>query len=152
MSDKEKEVLEEAAEEPIQEEAAMDTDTKAKEEAPEEPDFSPIAVPDTDITEKKLAAYKETYGKLYVTDYMGSRYVWRRLTQDEFTTIAEDTDHIEDDDELVSTREKEFCKLCVLYPGKEQVEKDTEDDMITTRVAREILFRSGFFPPRPVEL
>ena len=152
MSDKKKEILEEAAEEPIQEEAAMDTDTEAKEETSEEPDFSPIAVPDTDITEKKLAAYKEMYGKLYVTDYMGSRYVWRRLTQDEFTTIAEDTDHIEDDDELVSTREKEFFKLCALYPGKEQVEKDIEDDMITTRIAREILFRSGFFPPRTVEL
>lgn len=152
MSDKKKEILEEAAEEPIQEKAAMDTDTEVKEETPEEPDFSSIAVPDTDITEKKLAAYKEMYGKLYVTDYMGSRYVWRRLTQDEFTTIAEDTDHIEDDDELVSTREKEFFKLCVLYPDKEQVEKDIEDDMITTRIAREILFRSGFFPPRTVEL
>ena len=152
MSDKKKEILEEVAEEPIQEKAAMDTDTEVKEEVLEEPDFSPIAVPDTDITEKKLAAYKEMYGKLYVTDYMGSRYVWRRLTQDEFTTIAEDTDHIEDDDELVSTREKEFFKLCVLYPGKEQVEKDIEDDMIMTRVAREILFRSGFFPPRTVEL
>ena len=35
---------------------------------------------------------------------------------------------------------------------KEQVEKDIEDDMIMTRVAREILFRSGFFPPRTVEL
>lgn len=152
MSDKKKEILEEATEEQIQEKTAMDTDTEAKEEAPEEPDFSSIAVPDTDITEKKLAAYKEMYGKLYVTDYMGSRYVWRRLTQDEFTTIAEDTDHIEDDDELVSTREKEFFKLCILYPSKEQVEKDIEDDMIMTRVAREILFRSGFFPPRTVEL
>ena len=58
MSDKKKEILEEAAEEPIQEKTAMDTDTEAKEEAPEEPDFSSIAVPDTDITEKKLAAYK----------------------------------------------------------------------------------------------
>lgn len=152
MSDKKKEILEEATEEQIQEKTAMDTDREAKEEAPEEPDFSSIAVPDTDITEKKLAAYKEMYGKLYVTDYMGSRYVWRRLTQDEFTTIAEDTDHIEDDDELVSTREKEFFKLCILYPSKEQVEKDIEDDMIMTRVAREILFRSGFFPPRTVEL
>ena len=33
MSDKKKEILKEAAEEPIQEKAAMDTDTEAKEEA-----------------------------------------------------------------------------------------------------------------------
>ena len=94
MSDKKKEILEEAAEEPIQEKAAMDTETEAKQEAPEKPKLSAIAVPDIDITDKKHAAYKEKYGKLCVTDYMVARYVWRRLTQDERTTISEDTDHI----------------------------------------------------------
>lgn len=153
MEKKEKEVLDnEEVQTPEAEDTKKTVEETVDEPKQEEPDFTPIAVPGTDITEKKLADLKAEYEKLFVTDYMGKRYVWRRLLQTEFDKVAQDTDHIEDDDKLVASREKAFVQLCTLYPSKEEVEKDIEDSLIASRVAREILFRSGFFPPRTVEL
>lgn len=111
-----------------------------------------VAVPGTTVLESTLKAWKEQYKKVFVTDYMGQRYVWRRLTDEEFREVAKNTESIKDEDTLVAAREKEFCKLCTLYPDKEKVEKDMDDNLVSSKVAGEILYHSGFFPPRTIEL
>lgn len=113
---------------------------------------SPIAIPGTDITEEKLAELKKEYKKVFASAYASKIYVWHRLNRKAFSEICDATAEIEDDDELLATREKEFCKACILYPPAEEVEKDMEDEVISSHMAREILFRSGFYQPQTTEL
>lgn len=113
---------------------------------------SPIAIPGTDITEEKLAELKKEYKKVFASAYAGKIYVWHRINRKTFSSVCEATAEIEDDDELLSTREKEFCKASIIYPEAEEVAKDMEDEVISSHMAREILFRSGFYQPQTTEL
>lgn len=113
---------------------------------------SDIAIPGTDITEDKLAEFKKEHKKVFASAYAGKIYVWHRLNRKTFSTICDATAEIEDDDELLVAREKEFCKAAILYPAAEEVEKDMEDEVIASHMAREILFRSGFYQPQTTEL
>ena len=113
---------------------------------------SPIAIPGTDITEENLAELKKEYKKVFASAYAGKIYVWHRINRKSFSEICDATAEIEDDDELLVTREREFCKACIVHPAAEEVEKDMEDEVISSHMAREILFRSGFYQPQTTEL
>lgn len=115
-------------------------------------DDSPIAIADTDITENKLKELKKKYKKIYVTDYVDSRYVWHRLNRKTFSDICDATEEIEDEDALIEERERRFCAACIVYPNAETVKGNLDDDVMASKVAREILYRSGFFPPTTKEV
>lgn len=121
-----------------------------KAEAPKKDD--PIAIPDTDITESQLKELKKQYKRIFVTDYVDKRYVWHRLNRRTFSDICDATQEIEDEDKLINEREKRFCKACILFPAADVVEADVEDDVMASKLAREILYRSGFFPPTTTEV
>jgi len=136
------------------ESAALEAEA-LKEEQPSESeqvaDELPV-IPGTTVTAAELDKFKQEYKKVFLTDYMGKRYLWHRLNRKKFGEICDATEDIKDDDELLSAREKEFVKACVLYPGAEEVAEDVEDEMISSRISREILFKSGFYQPTTVEL
>lgn len=136
-------------------------ETSPKEEAPapkEEPAAEapkkndPIAIPDTNVTESQLKEYKKQFKRIFMTDYVDRRYVWHRLNRRTFSDICDATQEIEDEDKLINEREKRFCKACILYPSADIVELDVEDDVMASKLAREILYRSGFFPPTTTEV
>ena len=112
----------------------------------------PIAIPDTEVTESQLKEYKKQYKRIFVTDYVDKRYVWHRLNRKTFSNVCDETEKIEDEDELINEREKRFCKACILYPAADIVASDVEDDVMASKLAREILYRSGFFPPTTTEV
>ena len=112
----------------------------------------PIAVPDTDITESQLKDLKKQYKRIFVTDYVDRRYVWHRLNRRTFSDICDATEEIEDEDKLINEREKQFCKACIVYPVADIVADDVEDDVMASKLSREILYRSGFFPPTTKEV
>lgn len=112
----------------------------------------PIAIPDTDITESQLKDLKKQYKRIFVTDYVDRRYVWHRLNRRTFSDICDATQEIEDEDKLINEREKRFCKACIMYPAADVVEADVEDDVMASKLSREILYRSGFFPPTTTEV
>lgn len=132
------------AEEPEQE--------PAKEKKEKEKDDSPIAIAGTDITENELASLKKDFKKLFQTFYIDKVYVWHRLNRKTFNTVCDDTKDIEDEDELVAERERRFCRDCIVYPRAKELEGDLDDDVIPTKLAQEILYKSGFFRPVTQEL
>lgn len=132
-----------------QREDAVEKDAAAKAE-PEKED--PVGIPGTAITEFELKALKKQYKKIFVTDYIGKRYVWHRIGRKAFSDICDATEKIEDDTELIAEREKRFCKECVIYPDAETVAEDVENDVIAFKLSQEILYRSGFFPPATKEV
>lgn len=136
MADKEKKALEEQAEAPAA--------------APEKDD--PIAVPGTTVTKSQLLELKKQYKKMFVTDYIGQTYLWHRIGRKAFSDICDATQDIEDEDKLIAEREKRFCKECIVYPDAETVAADVEDDVAASKLSREILYRSGFFPPKTKEV
>lgn len=136
MAEKKKEVLEEELE-PLNEAPVKD---------------DPIAIPGTEVTESQLKEFKKQYKKMFVTDYIGQTYVWHRIGRKAFSDICDATENIEDEGELINEREKRFCKECIVYPDAETVEADVEDDVAASKLAREILYRSGFFPPETKEV
>lgn len=151
---------EEAVEkEPVEnkEQVKEETVDVAKEEPEEQKDATedkPKVKVDTStgLTDEQVKELKKQYKKLFLTDYMGQRYIWHRLNRKSFNAICDETEGIEDEDEMLVTREKEIVKACVVYPDMETLEADIEDDMISTRIGREILYHSGFYPPQTVEL
>lgn len=104
------------------------------------------------LSEKQLAELKKKYKKLFMTDYMGKRYIWHRLNRKTFNTVCDETDEIEDEDTMLMVREQAFVKACVVYPDAKTLEEDIKDEMVSTRIGREILYHSGFYPPQTVEL
>ena len=112
----------------------------------------PIAIPDTEVTESQLKEYKKQYKRIFVTDYVDKRYVWHRLNRRTFSDICDATEKIEDEDELIAERERRFCEACIVYPDADKVKADVEDDVMASKLAREILYRSGFFPPTTSEV
>lgn len=133
-------------------EKVQDAPTEELVEQAQTKDDSPIAIADTDITENKLKELKKKYKKIYVTDYVDSRYVWHRLNRKTFSDICDATEEIEDEDELIEERERRFCAACIVYPDADKVKENLDDDVMTSKVAREILYRSGFFPPTTKEV
>lgn len=112
-------------------------------------------VPGTDITQEKLEEYKKEYKKIYLTQYMGETYVWHRLNRKTFGKICDETEQIEDADELMTAREIEITKACTIYPDAgrlEEILQEDDDNMVSQRIAREIMYRSGFYQPQTVEL
>ena len=131
----------------IQEEA-----TAAKEV--EEVDNTPIAVPGTNITEKELDALKKQYKKIFKTSFIDDVFIWHRLDRRTFSDIIANTAAIEDEEEKVSTREQEFIKAALVYP---EINDDfigflKTEDIIVTGLAEEILYRSGFVPPKTEQI
>lgn len=142
MAEKKKDaVLEEQQEVAIEQEAA-----KAE---PEKED--PIGIPGTAITESQLKALKKQYKRIFVTDYIGKRYVWHRIGRKAFADICDATEEIKDDAELIAEREKRFCEECVIYPDAESVAEDVDNDVVAYKLSQEILYRSGFMPPETKE-
>lgn len=135
-------------------EKAVDVAEEEQKEAEENAEDKPKVKVDTSVglTDEQVKELKKQYKKLFLTDYMGQRYVWHRLNRKSFNAICDETEDIEDEDEMLVTREKEIVKACVVYPDMETLETDIEDDMISTRIGREILYHSGFYPPQTVEL
>lgn len=135
--------------------AEKDKNTAAEQETsettPKKKD-DPIAIAGTDITESKLKELKGKYKKIFVTDYIGETYVWHRIGRKAFSSICDATESIEDEDQLINEREKRFCKECIIYPSTEKVADDVEDDVAASKLSREILYRSGFFPPETKEV
>lgn len=135
----------------VSEQPAEEKEEK-KEKQPIEKDDSEIAIPATDITENKLAELKKKYKKLYQTFYIDKVYVWHRLDRKTFNTVCENTKNIEDEDTLVSERERRFCEDCIVYPHADELKNDLNDDVIPTKLAQEILYKSGFFRPVTQEI
>lgn len=141
---------------PAAEEKATEPEVKAEEPAPAAPaepvDDSPIAITETTVTENQLKALKKKYKRIFVTDYIDTRYVWHRLNRRTFSDICDATEKIEDEDALIAERERRFCAACIVYPDADKVKADVEDDVMASKLAREILYRSGFFPPTTSEV
>lgn len=137
--------------ETIDNETIENNSTEATED--KETDTSPIAVIGTDITEKKLADLKKEYRKVFKTSFIDDIFIWHRLDRRTFSKIVADTKDIEDIEERLSKREQEFVRATVVYPKKEELEKfvQTEDVLVTT-LSEEILYRSGFVPPRTEQI
>ena len=139
-----------AAEEAIEEEKA--TETK---ESKAEVDNSPIAIPGTDVTENRLKELKETYRKLYQTEFDDDIFIWHALSRNEFTNIVNKTAEIEDDELRIIEREKLFVKAACIFPSADSKEMDTfikDEDVMTTTLSNEILQRSGFVAPKTKRL
>ena len=111
-----------------------------------------IVIPGTSITNTMLNNFRSKYKKLYRSDYIDDIYIWHRLNRRDFTEICNDTEKIDDEEKLVIEREKRFCYAAVLYPNKERLEELFEDDTISSRIAEEILYKSGFFRPQTREI
>lgn len=116
-------------------------------------DTSPIAIIGTDVTEKKIADLKKEYRKVFKTSFIDDIFIWHRLDRRTFSKIVADTKDIEDIEERLSKREQEFVKATVAYPNKEELEKFVQaEDVLVTTLAEEILYRSGFVPPRTEQI
>jgi predicted P-loop ATPase/GTPase len=116
-------------------------------------DNSPIAILGTTVTENQIKQYKNQYKKVYFTDFAGQYFIWHRLNRADFTTIYNETESIEDIEQQTTEREKRFCQAAILYPEATELKEmlDT-DDILTSRVCDEILYKSGFFKPQTMEL
>lgn len=136
------------------EEAVADVQEVAQEEVVEEAPVKkdPIAIPGTTVTESQLKDWKARFKRVFVTDYIDTRYVWHRMDRKLFNQVRKETESIEDDQELIYAREKEFCKRCCLYPAPEVVAEAVEDEETAYRIAQEIMFHSGFYPPQTTEV
>ena len=134
----------------------VDVDTKVEEVAEveaEEEDITPIAVPFTDITEKKLKKLKEEHKKIFRTNFADSTFVWHRLNRQDFNKIAAEARDIEDREERFSTRERSIIRATVVFPHGEDLEHFLqEEDILTTSLSEEILYHSGFIPPQTDQL
>ena len=111
-----------------------------------------FAIEGSDITQEELDELRKEHKKIYQTFFIDKLFVWHRMKRKVFTNICEETKDIEDEDEMVAEREKRFCEACVVYPRKEELKEDLEDEMVCTKIAQEILFKSGFYRPVTVEV
>ena len=111
-----------------------------------------IVIPGTNITDSMLNDYRTKYKKLYRSDYIDDVYIWHRLNRHDFTKICGETESIKDEEELITEREKRFCYASVLFPQKERLEELFEDSEISSKIAEEILYKSGFFRPQTREI
>ncbi len=153
------EKTEEAEEKPKKKKTAKKSKDKAEEkveevvEEIEEEDTTPIAIPFTDITEKKLKQLKEEHKKIFRTIFADSTFIWHRLNRQDFNKIAAEARDIEDREERFSTRERSIIRATVVFPHKEELEHFLqEEDILTTSLSEEILYHSGFIPPQTDQL
>lgn len=153
------EKAEEAEEKPKKKKTTKKNKNKAEEEVEEvaeeveEEDTTPIAIPFTDITEKKLTQLKEEHKKIFRTIFADSTFIWHRLNRQDFNKIAAEARDIEDREERFSTRERSIIRATVVFPHKEELEHFLqEEDILTTSLSEEILYHSGFIPPQTDQL
>lgn len=153
------EKAEEAEEKPKKKKTTKKNKDKAEEkveevaEEVEEEDTTPIAIPFTDITEKKLTQLKEEHKKIFRTIFADSTFIWHRLNRQDFNKIAAEARDIEDREERFSTRERSIIRATVVFPHKEELEHFLqEEDILTTSLSEEILYHSGFIPPQTDQL
>lgn len=153
------EKAEEAEEKPKKKKTSKKSKDKAEEkveevaEEIEEEDTTPIAIPFTDITEKKLTQLKEEHKKIFRTIFADSTFIWHRLNRQDFNKIAAEARDIEDREERFSTRERSIIRATVVFPHKEELEHFLqEEDILTTSLSEEILYHSGFIPPQTDQL
>ena len=134
---------------------AEETAAEVKQEQKEENavDDSPIVVYGTTVTANQLKKYKEQFKKVYFTDFAGQFFIWRRLNRAEFTSIFNETESIEDSNQQADLREQKICQAAILYPDQDVLQDLMDsDDVMTSRISDEILYKSGFFRPQTVEL
>lgn len=137
----------------VSEQKAVKAPSEKTNEAPTKNEQDAIAVPMTDITETRLRELKSEHKRIFVTDYAGQRFVWHRLNRKTFADICESTENIEDEEEMISSREKLTCERCIVYPETAKVSELIEgDDIVAQKLSREIFYRSGFFPPQTTEV
>lgn len=149
------EKAEEAEEKPKKKKTTKKNKDKAEEKVEEvaEEDTTPIAIPFTDITEKKLTQLKEEHKKIFRTIFADSTFIWHRLNRQDFNKIAAEARDIEDREERFSTRERSIIRATVVFPHKEELEHFLqEEDILTTSLSEEILYHSGFIPPQTDQL
>ena len=156
------EKAEEAEEKPKKKKTSKKSKDKAEEKVEEvaeevaeevEEDTTPIAIPFTDITEKKLTQLKEEHKKIFRTIFADSTFIWHRLNRQDFNKIAAEARDIEDREERFSTRERSIIRATVVFPHKEELEHFLqEEDILTTSLSEEILYHSGFIPPQTDQL
>lgn len=130
----------------IQENSVEDMPEKDEEPA------TKFAVEGSDITKEELEELRKEHKKIYQTFFVDKLFVWHRMKRKTFTSVCEDTKDIKDEDEMVAEREKRFCEACVVYPRAKDLKEDIDDEMIRTKIAQEILFKSGFYRPVTVEV
>lgn len=109
---------------------------------PKQPEY----IPGTDVTQEELKDFKKDYKRIFQSTYTGRIFIWHRLNRRTFAQVCEMVKGIEDMKKLVSLREKEIVKRCVLYPRKEMMLELAENPMVVSRIGQEILQRSGFAP------
>lgn len=112
-----------------------------------------VVVPGTDITIAQLEEYKKQFKKVFKTQFVDEVFVWHRLDRKTFSAIITETKGIEDGELRIETREKAFCEAAVLYPSAEVLKQIIADeDVLVTGLSEEILFKSGFVPPKTEQL
>ena len=111
-----------------------------------------IPIPGIGLTQEQIDELKKKYKKIYRSSYIGDTYIWHRINRSDFSAVYEETNKIEDQDELIRARERRICNAVIVWPTGKQLEQQLDNDVITSKFAEEILFRSGFFGPKTEEL
>lgn len=97
-----------------------------------------------------LNKWKDKYGKVYATEFLGDFYIWRTLTRQEYKMLAKnlETAIANGDSQHMASLENEdaVAELCIIYPKYDRNTASGSMAGVATSIASQVMEASGFTP------
>lgn len=148
--------------------ASMDADEKVEETAPEEAVESEAPEDENEEQEwdsysmdpdevlyeggptfAEINAWKDQYGDVYVTDFMGKYYVWRTLNRHEYRSLVRKLEEAVQNGkisqgEATMNNEEDIAELCIIHPKYSRIEGANHLAGVASTIAQQVMEASAF--------
>lgn len=93
--------------------------------------------------------WKEQYGRVYVTDFLGEFYAWRTLTRFEYRRLVQNLEQAVSSGQISQAKanldnEESITEMCVLYPKYDRTSPAGSMAGVATTLSQQIMEASAF--------
>lgn len=104
----------------------------------------------------QLNRWKDKYGRVYITEFLGEFFIWRTLSRSEYRAMARQLEEAlaNGQSQAMASLDNEdsIAELCILYPKYDRENTTGSMAGVATSISSQVMEASGFQPTDVREL